>query len=123
MQNSGILELIWLIHFFKATLKHRNMSRDMINQQNECAPSEDSAQTGQGIRPVWSETSQAARRNLGFLATHWAHIEDSGQTGRTTDIVNNGKTDISCNDWNFWFIFMSAWSHLHIFVLYSGQTV
>ena len=35
-----------------------------------------------GIRPVWSESSLSARRKLGSLATHWAHCEDSDQTGR-----------------------------------------
>ena len=34
------------------------------------------------IRPVWSESSLSSRRNLGSLATHWAHSEDSDQTGR-----------------------------------------
>ena len=29
-----------------------------------------------GIRPVWSESSLSAWRNLGSLATHWAHSED-----------------------------------------------
>ena len=34
-----------------------------------------------GIRPVWSESSLSAWRKLGSLATHWAHCEDSDQTG------------------------------------------
>ena len=34
-----------------------------------------------GIRPVWSESSLSALRKLGSLATHWAHREDSDQTG------------------------------------------
>ena len=34
-----------------------------------------------GIRPVWSESSLSAWSNLGYLATHWAHSEDSDQTG------------------------------------------
>ena len=34
-----------------------------------------------GIRPVWSESSLSAWRKLGSLATHWAHSEDSEQTG------------------------------------------
>ena len=34
-----------------------------------------------GIRPVWSESSLSARRNLGPLVTHWAHSEDSDQPG------------------------------------------
>ena len=33
------------------------------------------------IRPVWSESSLSAWRKLGSLATHWAHSEDSDQTG------------------------------------------
>ena len=35
-----------------------------------------------GIRPVWSGSSLSAWRHLGSLATHWAHSEDSDQTGR-----------------------------------------
>ena len=35
-----------------------------------------------GIRPVWSESSLSAWRNLGPLATHWAQSEDSDRTGR-----------------------------------------
>ena len=36
-----------------------------------------------GIRPVWSESSLSAWRKLGSLATHWAHCEDTDQTGQT----------------------------------------
>ena len=35
-----------------------------------------------GIRPVWSEYSLSPWRNIKSLATHWAHSEDSDQTGR-----------------------------------------
>ena len=35
-----------------------------------------------GIRPVWSETSLSAWWKLGSIATHRAHSEDFGQTGR-----------------------------------------
>ena len=35
-----------------------------------------------GIRQVRSESSQSAWRNTGSLPTHWAHSEDSDQTGR-----------------------------------------
>ena len=34
-----------------------------------------------GIRPVWSESSLSAWRNLGPLAIHWAHSKDSDQPG------------------------------------------
>ena len=35
-----------------------------------------------GIYKVWSESLLSAWRKLGSLATHWAHSEDSDQTGR-----------------------------------------
>ena len=39
------------------------------------------------IRPVWSESSLSAWRKLGSLATHWAHSEDSDQTGRMPRLI------------------------------------
>ena len=60
-----------------------------------CAPSKDSDQPGpvsrdiamfginwKVILPVWSESALSTWRKLGSLATHWAHSEDSDQTGR-----------------------------------------
>ena len=35
-----------------------------------------------GICPVWSESSLSAWRQLGSLATYWAHSKASDQTGR-----------------------------------------
>ena len=40
-----------------------------------------------GIRPVWSESSLSAWRNLGPLATHWVHSEDSDQTGQMPRLI------------------------------------
>ena len=40
-----------------------------------------------GIRPVWSEYSLPAWRKLSSLATHWAHSEDSDQTGRMLRLI------------------------------------
>ena len=40
-----------------------------------------------GIRPVWPESSLSAWRQLGSLATHWAHSEDSDQTGRMPRLI------------------------------------
>ena len=40
-----------------------------------------------GIRPVWSEPSLSAWRQLGSLATHWAPSEDSDQTGRMPRLI------------------------------------
>ena len=47
------------------------------------------------IRPVWSESSLPAWRKLGPLATHWAHREDSNQTGQMTLIRLGG-----CPGWS-----------------------
>ena len=38
-------------------------------------------QIGLGIHPIWSESSLSAWRNIGSLATHWVHSDDSDQTG------------------------------------------
>ena len=40
-----------------------------------------------GIRPVWSECSLSAWRNIGSLATHWTHTEDSDQTGQMPRLI------------------------------------
>ena len=40
-----------------------------------------------GICLVWLESSLSIWRKLGSLATHWAHSEDSDQTGRTCRFV------------------------------------
>ena len=40
-----------------------------------------------GVRPVWSESLLSAWRKLGSLATHWAHSEDSDQTGRMPRLI------------------------------------
>ena len=40
-----------------------------------------------GISPVWSESSLSAWRNLAFLATHWAHSEDSDQHARMPRLI------------------------------------
>ena len=40
-----------------------------------------------GIRPVWSESSLSAWRKVGSLATHWAHSEESDQTGRMPRLI------------------------------------
>ena len=39
------------------------------------------------IRPVWSESLLSAWRSIRSLATHWAHSEDSDQTGRMPRLI------------------------------------
>ena len=40
-----------------------------------------------GIRTVWSESSLSAWRKLGSFATHWAHSDKFGQTGRMPRLI------------------------------------
>ena len=49
-----------------------------------------------GVRPVWSESSLSAWKNLGSLATHWAHSKDADQTGRMPRLIRvfAGRTAI-----------------------------
>ena len=39
------------------------------------------------MSPIWSESSLSAWRKLGSLATHWAHSEDSDQTGQMPRLI------------------------------------
>ena len=51
------------------------------------------------IRPVWSEPSLSAWRNIGPLSTQWAHCEDSDQSRQTPRLiwVIAGRTVIYSN--------------------------
>ena len=40
-----------------------------------------------GIRPVWSESSLSAWKNIGSLATHWTHSKASDQPGRMPKLI------------------------------------
>ena len=55
------------------------------NLQNDVRPA--TTQISLSIRPVWSESLLSARRKLGSFATHWAHSEDSDQTGQTPRLI------------------------------------
>ena len=73
-----------------------------------------------GIRPVWSEASLAAWRKLGSLATHWAHSEDSDQTGRMGGCP--GWSDSSLGAQTFcWFYHEVA--HLSFGLLYFDYSM
>ena len=49
------------------------------------APSE--TQISLSIHLIWSESLLSAWRKIGSLATHWAHSEDSDQTGRMPRLI------------------------------------
>ena len=61
------------------------LSYDMTKPTKSVRPAK--TQISLGIRPVWSESSLSAWRKLGYLATHWAHSEDSDQTGRIPRLI------------------------------------
>ena len=69
-----------------------------------------------GIRPVWSESSLSAWRQLASLATGWAHSEDSDQTGRMPRLiwVFAGRTAIllvlSCRG-SYWLVVLLDIEH------------
>ena len=57
------------------------------DKTNKMAVRPAKTQISLGIRPVWSGSSLSAWRKLGFLGTHWAHSEDSDQTGRMPRLI------------------------------------
>ena len=50
-----------------------------------CAPTK--TKISLGICPVWLESSLFAWRKLRSLASHWAHSEDSDQTGQMPRLI------------------------------------
>ena len=59
----------------------KNKYEPWHDKTNKVAVCPMKTQISLGICPGWSESSSSAWRKLGSLATHWAHSEDSDQTG------------------------------------------
>ena len=57
------------------------------DKTNKMAVRPAKTQISLGIRPVWSGSSLSAWRIIGSLDTHWAHSEDSDQTGRMPRLI------------------------------------
>ena len=72
---------------FSNSCKHVKVNEPPHDKANKMTVHPAKTQTSLGIRPVWSESSLSAWKNLGSLATHWAHIEDSDQTGCTATLL------------------------------------
>ena len=62
-----------------------NLSHDMTKPTKWVHPAK--TQVSLGIRPVWSESSLSVWRKFGSIATHWAHSQDSDQTGRMPMLI------------------------------------
>ena len=80
--NSRILFLVHTDAYFQQLVKWV-----LTSQTNKVSVHPAKTQISLGIRPVWSESSLSAWRNLGSLATHGAHSEDSDQTGRIPRLI------------------------------------
>ena len=96
MTDWQILRFVWIVFYepFLIILKIQLLQfefnqyiRLMVlfeprhDKTNKMAVHPAKTQISLGILPVWSESLLSAWRNLGFLATHWVHSEDSDQTG------------------------------------------
>ena len=78
-------DMIWYSLGMQLVLKGY-LSRDMTKPtKRHVRPAK--TQINLGICAVWSESSLGAWRKLGSLATHWAHSEDSDQTGRMPRLI------------------------------------
>ena len=103
-----------IIHFYQEFHIHEPRH----DKTNKMSVRPAKTQISLGIRPVWSESSLSAWRNLGSLASHWAHSEDSDQTGRMPRLiwVFAGRTHIllglSCRG-SYLFEVSVLSSHMH----------
>ena len=69
-----------LLHILSRMCDNMKWATSWQNQQNDCAPSEDSDQPGHP--PSLIKVFTVCMKKLGSLATHWAHSEDSDKTGQ-----------------------------------------
>ena len=78
-----LLHLQHMWDFTLCSLQHKSRH----DKTNKMAVRPAKTQISLGIRPVWSESSLSARRNLGPLTCYWAHSEDSDQTERMPRLI------------------------------------
>ena len=78
--------IIFWCPFTKFGCKYQHLSR-LTTKPTKWHVHPAKTQISLGIFPVWSESLLSAWRKVGSLATHWAHSEDSDQTGRTYHFV------------------------------------
>ena len=83
------MTFMWFIHWRLLSNRchdyvHNEPSHDKTNKMS-VRPAK--TQISLVICPVWSESLLSAWRKLGSLATHWAHSEDSDQTGQMPRLI------------------------------------
>ena len=79
---------LWIVYSVRSYIvESQSTCESPHDKTNKVTVRPAKTQISLGIRPVWSESSLPAWRNLGSLATHWAHREDSDQTGRMPRLI------------------------------------
>ena len=84
--------LIWNCQLKRSEKKQINLQNFSVielprDKTNNVVVRPAKTQISLGIHPVWSESSLTAWRKHGSLATHWAHSEDSDQTGHPPSLI------------------------------------
>ena len=81
IHTSQTLEILIISHMNEVMRKLLTTNELRHDKTNKVSVRQAKTQISLGVRPVWSVSSLSAWRNLGPLVTHWAHSEDSDQTG------------------------------------------
>ena len=76
----------------------RDTNEPIYDKTNNMTMRPAKTQISLGIRPVWSESSLSAWRNLESLATHWSHSKHSDQTGRMPRLITLTKDNTTSNN-------------------------
>ena len=76
LQNKGLQVCCLNLRFLFHTNSDKETYEPWNDKTNKMSVHLAKTQISLGIRPVWSEFSLSAWRNLGSLATHWVHSED-----------------------------------------------
>ena len=71
----------------RVRIQYNSSNEPRHDKTNKMAVRPAKTQISLDICPVWSQSSLSAWRKLGSLATHWAHIEDSVQTGQMPRLI------------------------------------
>ena len=82
-QDNGRLNMKGSVQWSAVQVRKQfRIQRDLNPRPSDQKSTALTTQPRRHLSPVWSESSLSAWRKLGSLATHWAHSEDSDQTGR-----------------------------------------
>ena len=77
------------LSIYNGTLRSISKSIHCLNNNwaTSCQNQQNGMHAQQRLSLVWSEASLSARRRCGSLAIHWAHSDDSYQTGQMPRLI------------------------------------